>query len=239
MGHCKHPIANDSSILAQVRSNLLFHSFSDEQFNTIYQQASCTELEEGETLFSQEQPSHEFFLLTSGQIKLCRCSTEGNEKIIDLISPGSSFGEAIMFAKQPVYPVSAMALLPSQIICFNSNVYLDTLHQSTEACFSIMAQMSRRLHWQIGEIDRLTLHTAMFRVVAYLIDQLPSTQIGASQIQLQTPKNVIAARLSITPETLSRSFAKLNREGLISIHDDSVTLIDIDRLKLFVKGGTL
>ena len=74
-----------------------------------------------------------------------------------------------------------------------------------------MAQMSRRLHWQIAEIDRLTLHNAAFRVIAYLLDQVPSTDLDSSVIHLDTPKHVIASRLSITPETLSRSFASMHK----------------------------
>jgi hypothetical protein len=100
--------------------------------------------------------------------------------------------------------------------------YAGILRQSTDACFAVMAQMSRRLHWQIAELDRLTLHNATFRVVSYLLDQVPSTHLVTSEIQLDTPKHVIASRLSITPETLSRTFAKLSREGYIDIMDNMI-----------------
>jgi CRP-like cAMP-binding protein len=96
--------------------------------------------------------------------------------------------------------------------------------------------MSRRLHWYIAEIDRLTLHGATFRVVCYLLDQVPSTHLGSSKIRLATPKHAIASRLSITPETLSRSFSKLSRDGLIEVHDDAITLSDVGKLRQFAQG---
>ena len=99
--------------------------------------------------------------------------------------------------------------------------------------------MSRRLHCHIAEIDRLTLHSATFRVATYLLDQLPSTQIGVSKVKLDTPKHIIAARLSITPETLSRSFAKLSREGLIKVQDNAVTLNDVEKLRRITQGEAL
>ena len=102
-----------------------------------------------------------------------------------------------------------------------------------------MAQMSRRLHGHIAEIDRLTLHSATFRVVCYLLDQVPSTHLGVPEVRLDTPKHVIAARLSVTPETLSRSFSKLSREGLIEVHDNAITLTDVDRLRRFAQGESL
>jgi CRP-like cAMP-binding protein len=224
--------------ISRMRSCVLFAGLTEEQLAKVDHHSRVVDLAEGRVLFEQEQPAHEFFLLTDGQVKLARYSVDGNEKIIDIIMPGQSFAEAIMFARQPVYPVTAAALVPSQVICFDAETYTAVLHESTEACFAIMAQMSRRLHWQIAEIDRLTLHGATFRVVTYLLDQLPSNQPGANRVRLDTPKHVIAARLSITPETLSRSFSRLTRDGLIEVKDNAITLKDVDRLRRFTQLGS-
>ncbi|TCK17588.1 CRP-like cAMP-binding protein [Thiogranum longum] len=226
---------NDALVF--MRESILFQKLDEGQLDTIVQSTQAASLDEGQVLFEQERPASEIFMLESGQIKLARLSPEGHEKVIDLITPGSTFAEAIMFSLQPLYPVTATALQASQVLCFDAGIYTDILHQSTEACFSIMAQMSRRLHWQIAEIDRLTLHNATFRVVAYLLDQVPSTDRGASRVQLNIPKHVIASRLSITPETLSRTFSKLNRDGLIDIDDSGMVLRDVGQLRNYARGG--
>ncbi len=223
--------------LALMRESVLFQKLDERQLDTIVQNVQAASLDDGQILFEQERPASEIFMLESGQIKLARISPEGHEKVIDLITPGSTFAEAIMFSRQPLYPVTATALQASQVLCFDAGIYTDILHQSTEACFSIMAQMSCRLHWQIGEIDRLTLHNATFRVVAYLLDQVPSTDRGASRVQLSIPKHIIASRLSITPETLSRTFSKLNRDGLIDIDDSGIVLRDVGQLRNYARGG--
>ena len=126
-----------------------------------------------------------------------------------------------------------------RVLCFDAQTYIDILRDCTEACFAVMAQMSRRLHGHIAEIDRLTLHSATFRVVCYLLDQVPSTHLGVPEVRLDTPKHVIAAPLSVTPETLSRSFSKLSREGLIEVHDNAITLTDVDKLRRFAQGESL
>lgn len=235
----QHSASEHPSLMARVQKCLLFADLSSEQIDQIVKHTRIVELAEGEILFEQSQPAHEIFLLDSGQVKLALCSSEGNEKIIDLIAPGGTFGEAVMFSRQPAYPVSASAVVDSRLFCFNAKTYADILHQSPDACFAVMAQMSRRLHWHIGEIDRLTLHSATFRVICYLLDQVPSTQLGVPEVRLDTPKHVIAARLSITPETLSRSFSRLNKEGLIEVHDNAVTLNDVGKLRQFVQGGSI
>ena len=99
--------------------------------------------------------------------------------------------------------------------------------------------MSRRLHWQIAELDRLTLHNAAFRVVAYLLEQLPNTQLATAVVRLDIPKHVIASRLTITPETLSRTFATLSREGYLDMADNSVTVHDIEKLRAYGQADGL
>ena len=217
--------------------SVLFGNLEPAQLDTLLQHTRSTTLEEGQVLFEQQRPANEIFMLQSGQVKLARISPEGQEKVIDLISPGHTFAEAIMFSRSSVYPVTAAALCASELLCFDTATYSGILHQSTDACFSIMAHLSRRQHWLISEIDRLTLHNATFRVITYLLDQIPSTDLGASEVKLNTPKHVIASRLSMTPETLSRTLSKLSRDGLIDINEHSVTLKDIGQLRGYTQGS--
>ena len=223
----------------RLRQCVLFADLDREQFDGLIKHTRHVVLQENEVLFEQQQPAHEIFLLESGQIKLALVSPEGHEKIIDLISPGTSFAEAIMFSGHQTYPVTATAIVASRVWSIDAGYYAGILHQSTDACFAVMAQMSRRLHWQVAELDRLTLQNAASRVVRYLLDQVPSTHLVTSEFQLDTPKHVIASRLSITPETLSRTFAKLSREGYLDITDNTVRLHDIEKLRAQVQSGTI
>ncbi len=220
-----------------LRRCMLFSKLPEEQFERVMAHTRAIQLDEGAVLFEQRQPAREIFLLCSGQIKLALVSPEGQEKVIDLISHGTSFAEAVMFSGSHVYPVTATALAASQVWGIDAGTYKGILRQSTDACFAVMAQMSRRLHWQVAEIDRLTLHNAAFRVIAYLLDQVPSTDLETSVFRLDTPKHVIASRLSITPETLSRTFARLGREGFLDIEDNTVRIHDIEKLRAYVREG--
>lgn len=219
--------------------SVLFGNLEPAQLDTLLQHTRTTALEEGQVLFEQQRPANEIFMLQSGQVKLARISPEGQEKVIDVISPGNTFAEAIMFSRASVYPVTAAALCASELLCFDTATYAGILRQSTDACFAIMAHLSRRQHWLIGEIDRLTLHNATFRLITYLLDQVPSTDLGTSEVKLNTPKHVIASRLSMTPETLSRTLTKLSRDGLIDINEHSVLLKDVGQLRSYAQGNSM
>ena len=90
--------------------SVLFGNLEPAQLDILLQHTRSTELEEGQMLFEQQRPANEIFMLQSGQVKLARISPEGQEKVIDVISPGNTFAEAIMFSRASVYPVTAAAL---------------------------------------------------------------------------------------------------------------------------------
>jgi CRP-like cAMP-binding protein len=177
--------------------------------------------------------AHYFYLVRSGQVKLFRQSSKGDEKIIEIIQPGQTFAEAVMFLINRAYPVYAEALEPSQVLGFDMNTYLELLHESPKSCFGLMASMSQRLHSHVDEIDYLTQQNASFRLVYYLLQQIPDQEADRS-IHLTTPKTVIASRLSIKPETLSRILTRLATQGLIEVHGNDITLSDLDGLKRYL-----
>ncbi len=217
-----------------IRQCHLLSSLNDLQFDEVMSKMQVLELAEGEILFSRRQAAREIFWVESGQIKLMVSSMDGMEKIIDLVSPGHTFAEAILFDKQASYPVEASAIGASRVWSIDGLHYTGILHNSIDTCFAIMAQLSRRLHSHIAEIDRLSLHNATYRVVSYLLDQVPSTDRGASEVHLDIPKHIIASRLSITPETLSRTFSKLFQLDYIQIVDANILLKDLEGLKQYI-----
>jgi len=215
--------------LDALRQSFLFADLDTEQFLRVSTGCRLVELRDGEYLFEQGRPAKEFFLLRSGQIKLTRVSAEGDEKVFDIVNPGQTFAEAVMFLGGDIgYPVNGSAVAASQVYCFDGSVFLDVLGGSVDTCFRLMARMSQRLHWQVNEIDRLTLHNATYRLVTYLLEQLPRDSLGRPQVQLMTPKNVIASRLSIQPETFSRILGRLEQKGLIEVRDHFITLCDVE-----------
>lgn len=216
--------------IEQFRHVYLFSGLTDLELTRVASHASFRGLAAGETLFRLGDPCHQFFLVQSGVIKLYRLSQSGEEKVIELISPNQLFAEAVMFMGA-LYPVHAEAVEPVRLIAFDSQDFSALLHDNTELCFRLMANMSWRMHGLINEIDRLTLHSGTARLIQYLLDQLPEDVTPSQSIRLQVPKLVIASRLGIQPETLSRILSRLRQEGLLEVIEDTILLRDIAALR--------
>ncbi|KPK56724.1 MAG: hypothetical protein AMS22_00245 [Thiotrichales bacterium SG8_50] len=224
-----------TALRAELQTVYLFSALNPPQFDEALADARCLTLDKSQQLFEQGAPARHFYYVRRGLIKLYRLSPEGEEKIIELVGPSESFAEALMFAEgEAVYPVSAQALEVTELVALNSRHYRDVLRGSVDTCFRVMGKLSRRLRALIEEIDRLSLHNATYRLVTYLLQQLPPGVPTAPNVQLTTAKTVIASRLSIKPETFSRILARLTQRGLIEVHDTNIVLRDIAALERLV-----
>lgn len=224
----------NDEIRAAMRDCLLLKPLPEEDFERVAGRSRLYRLAEGERLFERGDPIRQVFLLVSGVIKLYRLASDGDEKVIDIIKPGQTFAEAALFIGSSRYPVSSAAVSPSQVVGFEAEQYLQLLKDNNELCINLLARMSQRLHWMINEVDRLTLHNATFRLVDYLLNQAGDGQSEASEVCLMAPKHVIASRLSMKPETLSRTLKALVNQGLIQVHDNNIELTDVSRLRELV-----
>lgn len=201
----------------------LLSQLSEAQLQRVSAHAVRQTLDEGQWLFSQGDPAKRFFLVKAGQIRLFRLSPAGAEKVIEIVSPGQTFAEALMFLNAPRYPVCAAALSPSEVIAIDARDFAAMLRESVDTCFVVLGSLSMRLRRMIGEIDNLTLHTAKRRVARYLLTRCPEDRRA---FDLEVRKGVLASRLSVKPETFSRVVKQLTQDHLIEVHGAHITVLD-------------
>ena len=214
-----------------LRKNILFSSLTDEQYQVIIASTKRIQLSEGDVLFRQQTKAEYFYLLEVGDIKLYRLAPNGSEKVIELIRAGQTFAEAVMFMHGNIYPVNAQALSSSQLVRIDMEVYRDLLEHSSGTSLKILGYMSQRLHGLVQEIEQVSLQNAKIRVIQFLLRELPEGAEVPYIIQWSAPKTVLASRLSIRPETFSRTLQQLSQEGLIKVDKKSLEILNIEKLK--------
>ncbi len=214
----------------ELRQHYLFRRLPDDAFNSILQQSNLMSVKRNEILFDQGDSASRFFLVRNGQIMLFQTSPEGNEKVVDIIGPGQTFAEAVMFMEGNRYPVNARATSDTELFYFENAAFIEQLQNSNTLCFAMMADMSTRLKGLLTEISELTIFNAKHRLISYLLGHINDLKEQPT-VKLTATKSMVASRLSITPETFSRILSKLKKEGLISIDDETITLIEPKKLK--------
>lgn len=215
--------------IRDLKGGYLLAALSQPEFEEVLAHARVRTLVPGERLFDQGDPCTHFFFVLSGIVKLCRVAPSGEEKVMDLVRPGNFFAEAAMFMSGR-YPINARALEATRLVALDSRHFVGLVRANADLCLRLLSKMSQRMHGLINEIDNLTLHSGAQRVIGYLLEQLPEGAAPPS-VRLMVPKHVIASRLGIQPETLSRVLAKLRAQQLIDVRDDMIVLNDVEALR--------
>ncbi len=212
----------------------LFQELGADQISAVAIGVRERKLSRGEMLFQKGDAARGFFVVISGQVKLAFPSAQGNEKVVEILGPRQSFGEAVMFMDRP-YPVFAEALLDSALLYIDRAVVLDLLATDTSFARKLLAGLSHRLHGLIQDVESYSSRSSAQRVIGYLLQHCADStdRQGEIDVVLPTSKQVIASRLNLTPETLSRVFHDLSERGLIRVNGKNITILNVELLKQF------
>ena len=196
--------------------------------------AGTTELHvpRGEMLFNKGDPCVGFHLVIYGQVKLAFISPQGSEKVVEIVGPGFSFGEALMFMEMP-YIVMAETLADSLLLHVSKQVVFDEIERNPTFARKMLAGLSRRLHGLINDVEAYSLQSGTQRVIGYLLrqDQELAAANAPYSVMLPTSKAIVASRLNLTPEHFSRILHELADRGLIGIDGREVKILDVSKLR--------
>jgi CRP-like cAMP-binding protein len=194
--------------------------------------AATTELQvaRGTVIFRRGDACHGFHTVLFGQVKLSFSSKQGDEKIVEIIGPGQSFGEALMFMERP-YIVNAQALADCALLHIDSQAVFDELDRNPRFARRMLAGLSRRLHGLIGDVEAYSLRSGSQRVIGYLLKEDHCD--NGTRVTLPVSKKMLASRLNLTPEHFSRVLHDLVSAGMVSVDRRDVTILDIEALRKY------
>jgi len=226
------PMDKNSSLYESVRGHYLFSGLDEENFDRLAAEMKVKDLDQGEVLFHRGDPADCFYYVDTGLIELSLISATGDKKTLEVVNPGRTFGEAVTFMQEVKFPVTAEGLQKTQLCEIPNRAFLDMLRTNRDACMRLLADLSRHLHARVREIENLSIQNARHRLASYIMDHITDARDGdQATARLELPRHVIASRLSIAPETLSRLLRNLADEGILSIEDRVVFIHSLARLR--------
>ena len=213
----------------------LFSDIGNAERERLAQGCQLRRFERGDMVFRVGEPCDAFHVVVVGQVKLFVISPAGQEKVIELVSPGASFAEALMFLDKPCM-VNAQALGDTLLLSVQRNAVLAELELDSRFALRMLAGLSRRLHGLVHDVQAYALQSGAQRVVGYLLrDQAieDSHEDVARTVSLPVSKATVASRLSLTPEYFSRVLRELEAAGLIAVDKRDIRILDSKQLAAY------
>lgn len=206
----------------------LLNSMGEEELNRIALGTTEVRVERGGIIFQRGEPCVGFHQVMYGQVKLTFTSSAGGEKVIELIGPGQSFGEALMFMGSP-YIVSAYATEDTMLLHVAKSAIYYEIHNDPDFACKMLAGLSQRMHGLMCDMEANTLRTGTQRVAGYLLKEMAAAE--GQELTLPVTKAVLASRLNVTPEHFSRILAELCSKQLLSFKGRHITILDVPGLQ--------
>jgi CRP-like cAMP-binding protein len=191
----------------------------------------------GQIVFSEGDEGTGFYVVISGQVKVFKLSVDGKEQILHILGPGEPFGEVPVFAGTR-FPAHAETLEDSRLFFFPRSAFVSLIRKNPSLALNMLAVLSRRLRLFARMIEDLSLKEVPGRLAVYLL-YLSDRNGGALKLKLDITKAQLANLLGTTPETLSRIFAKMTKQGYIEMEGPRITVADRAALEDLASEGRL
>lgn len=195
--------------------------------------AQVIRLERGASLFHCGDSAHFIHIVAEGWVKLYRIAPNGIEAVVGVMTRGQSFGEPIAL-RRSAYPVSAEACTDCCLIAVPAQAMLDMLQARPEVAISVLSAVFLHLQGLVEQIEQLKARSGAQRVAEFLLELCPEG-VDSAKVTLPYDKVLIAGRLGMKPESLSRAFARLRAHG-VRIEQSSAAIASVSRLRALTEA---
>lgn len=211
-----------------LRRTPLFCSLSDDTVRELLAESSLEEAPARAQIFRQGEPASSFFLVLEGWLKVARQLPNGFDAVIGLFTRGEAVAEAIALSGYD-YPAYGEAVTPVRFIRISAKHVRWTIAHEPSTALAMLASAAQHLHVLMQQIAQLKSLRAPDRVAEFLLS-LTKKKTGSARIILPFDKVLIAARLGMQPESLSRAFMRLRASG-VEVKGHEVWISDVNALR--------
>ena len=190
--------------------------------------ATTLSLREHDIVCRQDDPANAFFIVVEGWVKLYRITIAGDEAVINVLAKGDSFAESAAFTGGP-YLHTAEAVSDARVIRVPAQHIVQCIRSTPEFAQAMIAAMAQHMSHLVQQVEQLKAKLGVQRLAEFLISLCPNGEETCT-IALPYDKTLIAGRLGLKPESLSRAFAKLRSVG-VHVHAAHVEVRSPDRLR--------
>ncbi|MBV8030979.1 MAG: Crp/Fnr family transcriptional regulator [Betaproteobacteria bacterium] len=169
------------------------------------------------------------FAVAYGSVKLALGQPGHDERVLRLVQAGQTFGEPSALLGRPAR-YDAQALADCKLVIIPTVAIYALVDDEPRAARKIIHGLAERSFEVLAELESTSLRRGTERLAAYLLSLAGPEAPQPCTVRLPATKTVIASRLDMKKETFSRLLRALAEQGLISVAQRNITILDRERL---------
>ena len=226
---------NHVDILRQVP---LFASLTNEQIAAVADQFHVDSFAPDTIIFLDGDPADRLWVLQSGQVKIVKHTSDGQENLLEVITPGEMFGGAGLLLAS--HPATAVAMTATGTLSIERDPYLQLIRQYPEIALRIIALLGDRLQaaMKMRALSTERVDVRLANILLKLCDKVGEPVAEGVRIHLSLSRQDLADMTGTTIETAIRIMSKFRKEGWVHTEPGGfVVILDHDRLQRVSEGA--
>ena len=217
------------SILKKVTT---FADLSENEVELLAQRAVPKRVAKNETLFSEGDACHGFYIIAEGRVRIFKTAPSGREQVLAIDGPGSSVAELPVFDGGK-YPASCAAVEDSALLFISKQDFHSLCLKHPEVALKVLRVIGRRLRGLVGIIEELSFATVRNRLVALIARYAKNGEKSGrgAKFTLDMNNQELAAHIGTVRELVSRNLSRLQSEGLIEMDGRDFVVPDLKALE--------
>lgn len=211
----------------------IFSRLRDEDRHLIEESAVMRPVSKGEPLYLQGSADKNVYILKRGLVKLTKLTPGGKEIILDILKPGSLFGE--MVGMDPLRQDESAEMLEDGLICIiPRSRFLQLLNTIPGLALRITKVVGFRL-WKIEnrlmDLVYSTVEQRLAKTIVQLLEDFGVPHEGGYVLKIHLTHKDFADLIASTRETVTATLNRFVKDGLLSKSGKYWVVNDLERLK--------
>ena len=208
-----------------VRMLSLFDGIADHEKDALLKEGRLHKCARGQMLYAQGDKVTHFYIIVSGTMQLFRTTPDGQGKTLYLLKQGQTFGQNEIMDGCSRHRVNTVAIEDSVLMEFPITWLKETSRKNSTFALNLLSLISQQVHWAELEAEHQASMSAPQLVACFLQRLCVLYGFDPKNFELPYSKSLIASRLGMELETLSRALSKLKDQGIkvegthVAIHD--------------------
>jgi CRP/FNR family transcriptional regulator, dissimilatory nitrate respiration regulator len=221
----------DRRDLAILAASSLFKGIGIEELEALLGPAghATRSFPRGSSPLQAGSPYDSLWILIEGSVSAEMTSVSGRTIRIETIAAPEPIASAILFAPQPVLPVTVRALADCRALILPRESLIVLCQRSRALLVNLLADSGSRIAAFSERFRLLQFATLRERLADWILAQ--ARRSGGDEFLLPMSKERLAEAFGVTRPSLSRELGAMAREGLVAVDGRRITLLARTRLE--------
>lgn len=210
----------------------IFQKLSPEELQSLSKIAVPRTYASETTVFSQDDASDALYVISAGSVKVYRSTTDGRERILQVLGPRDILGEIALLDGYP-RSATAQTLEETRMLVILRKAFETHVLASPQILWKVqhvICQKLRALSNEVVDISFRDVRHRLLSLLLHLATRHGTPREGGVEIGVRLMQRDLADMVGSNRETVTRLMTRFSKEGLLTSRRGRICLIDVERI---------